>query len=144
MAKTSRSFRCLSLVMLAAFAAAATPAAAASTIVAYVDQPVVVGGQVFSGGEIELVPVTGSGVMAVRIDGRQVATMFLEPSSGGGAPALLFRRDARGLLHLVGVRRQGRPGQPPADAILRVAAVARGLATADMPRHQIQERLARR
>jgi len=147
MRQTTRSLSYLAVAALAALALGGLPAQAAPTIVAYVDQPIVVGNQVFPGGEIEIVPVAGSGVVAVRTNGEQVATMFLQSlgvRNGGGNVSLVFHRDARGLLRLVGLERSGRGGGPAVEQKLRVAAVARGLASIDMPSHEIEQRLARR
>lgn len=147
MRQTIRSLDCLALAALAALILGSLPAQAEPTIVAHVDQPIVVGNQVFPGGEIEIVPVTGSGVVAVRTNGRQVATMFLQSlgvRNPGRDVSLVFHRDAHGLLRLVGLERSDRSGGAPLEQKLRVAAVARGVASLDMPGHEIERRLARR
>ena len=103
-----------------------TPADA-GTIRAYVDGPVVIGGEVFCGGSIELARLGQSALVAIRVNGQQVALAFRD--AVGAAPSdnhahLVLQRDGRGLNHLVGFRVASSDVVP-----LRIAAVSRGLAS---------------
>lgn len=99
------------LVVVGAMMLAATVAASAAdrTYRSYIDAPIVFGNQVFSGGEVTLVPVGNSSQLtAVRIDGRQVALLFSESAVRRSdiariATGLVIRTDQRGFVRLVGL-----------------------------------------
>ncbi len=100
----------------------------AGTAKGYVDGPIVVGDQVFPGGTIEVQPVGRGELLAIRLDGRQIALAFRD--SRGAAPAkgrgsLVLHRDARGLHHIDGLQ-----SAASASCVgLRVAAVSPGVTT---------------
>jgi hypothetical protein len=92
---------------------------------AYVDGPIVIGDQVFAGGTVDLVTLGRGNLVAVRVDGRQVALAFRESGAWTDASHsdLVLRRDSRGMYHLVGLQTANATGRQRLD----VASVARGL-----------------
>jgi hypothetical protein len=115
--------------------------AQAGTIRAYIDGPVVIGGQVFSGGSLELTRIGQSDLVAITLDGQRVALAFRE--TPGAIPSvghthIVLERDARGLHHLVGFRVASSNLVP-----LRVAAVSQGLASVPSAGHARGEGVAR-
>jgi hypothetical protein len=76
---------------------------AAAPIKVFIGGPLVVGDQVFSGGELEIVPLRDGRVLALRLDGRQIALA----SAGGGmmkAQKVVVKVDDAGYWHLTGLR----------------------------------------
>lgn len=75
--------------------------AQAATLKADVPGPVVIGDQVFPGGTLQIVDVGQSGLVAVRLDGRQVALAFRESGTvSRAASRLVLLVDQRGFYHL--------------------------------------------
>ncbi|MDH3284232.1 MAG: hypothetical protein OEQ13_05790 [Acidobacteriota bacterium] len=105
-------------------------AASADTIRATVDGPIVLAEQIFDGGEIQLTTVGNGSLMAVRIDGRQVALVHhqMDGRSDHGDPVLTFERDQHGNFHLIGLRYTGsdRDAARFRFVPLTVATVAKG------------------
>jgi len=122
----------IAMLALGLAAAAAGSAQAAASLGAEITGPVVIGDQLFAGGEVLLRPVGTGSLLQVLIDGRPVASVFRDGSTGR-APAsssrLVLRQDARGLTHLVGVRRGSPASTRLAHQPLHVATVAAGLLT---------------
>lgn len=119
-------------VLALGLAAGAGSSQAAASLGAEIAGPVVIGDQLFSGGEVLLRPVGTGSLVQVLIDGRPVASVFRDGSAGrapGSSSRLVLRQDARGLTHLVGVRRGSPASTRSAHQSLRVAAVASGLLT---------------
>ncbi|GAB4222494.1 MAG: hypothetical protein Kow0062_20170 [Acidobacteriota bacterium] len=120
---------------------AMTSLAGAATYTAHLDGPIVIGDQLFGGGEVRLVDVAaGSPMVAIVIDGRQVAlcerqTRGTRPN--GSRPALVVEYDSRGFQHIVGIEFRMPGSDDPAVAFraLRPVTVARGLAT--VPPHRL-------
>ncbi len=99
----------------------------AGTARGYVDGMIVVGGQVFPGGTIEVQAVGRGELLAIRLDGRQIALAFRDPRGAtlaSGRGSLVLHRDARGLHHIEGLR----SAASSSCVGLRVAAVSRGIA----------------
>jgi len=118
-------------LVLAAALVALAPAAHATAITAHVDGLFVVGNQVFDGGEIVIRSV-GSGLIAVVVNGRQVALLHRQdfgsrPNSS--RPHLVFHIDDQGLPHLAAVRFLTETGASTALITFRVAALTPGLLT---------------
>lgn len=119
-------------VLALGLAAGAGSSQAAASLGAEIAGPVVIGDQLFSGGEVLLRPVGTGSLVQVLIDGRPVASVFRDGSAGrapGSSSRLVLRQDARGLTHLVGVRHGSPASTRSAHQSLRVAAVASGLLT---------------
>lgn len=90
---------------LLAWLLATVPAAVASGhhLATRVAEPVAIGGQIYSGGVLELEQIGPAGhLWGLLIDGRRVAIVFREGSAAGAK--LLLVRDDVGLLQLRGVR----------------------------------------
>lgn len=67
------------------------------------DGPIVLGGQVYPAGLIELEKLGAAGALwAVMLDGRRIAMVFRQ--AAGGTQRLVLHRDLSGLLHLRGIR----------------------------------------
>ncbi len=116
----------------AATLALAMPTALAESYSAHVEGPVVIDGQVFSGGHLELRTVgRGNQLWALLLDGEQVALLFRGTDGwkpAGTRAALVFQVDRRGLAHLAGIEYRGAGGAEPLYRPLRVAAVSPGIA----------------
>ncbi len=111
--------------------------AEASTLRAHVDGPVVIAGQLFSGGEVEVVSVGSGDLIAIRVDGRQVALVYRNQvwkRPDGSDARLAFRVDLQGRRHLVGLSwyDESRTDVAPTARAFQVATVARGVATIDV------------
>jgi hypothetical protein len=113
--------RTFTIVFALALALCAT--AEAGTLRVHVQWPIVVGDQVFPAGTLELISNV-NGLVAVRLDGRQIALAFRESGNAVQLSRVLLRRDERGFNHLVGVR-----GVDTEPVALQMAAVGRGVAT---------------
>lgn len=99
--------------------------ASAATMRAQIDGMIVIGDQVFEGGELQFAPV-GS-FLAIRIDGRQVALVH-RPERGRDAVStiLSFTKDARGFYHLRGIRHVSESAEQTPVEPLRFATIAQG------------------
>lgn len=113
----------VTIICAAALVCSGGAAVAGSTVV-HVDGPVVIGGQLFQGGTIEIKPFSHEGLLAIRLDGRQVALAFREPGTGSGAQLVVLRRDKYGRHYLVGLQ-----CTPSDRRAIQVAAVTPGLET---------------
>ena len=133
------------LIILAGLAAlACSPVAAGNnSLRAHLDEPIVVGDQLFSGGMLELVQTgVGRDLLALRIDGEQVAIVAVQTygnAPAGSRPYLVVEHDQRGFAHVVGMRYALKDSTESrsAERIFRPLAVDRGLAT--VPAHRLQE-----
>jgi hypothetical protein len=125
----------LVLALVLALAALCAPAGLAKDMKAFVEGPIVVGDQLFSGGVLRLVDTgLGNGLVALSIDGEQVALFnktFQGPHVHGAHPYLVIETDERGFRHIVGIeyRLRGSDREATAFRRFRVASVARGVAT---------------
>lgn len=127
--KTTRG--ALGLLMAAVLLLCAAPTAQATAISAQVDGLFVVGDQIYDGGEVVIRSV-GSGLVAVMINGRQVALLHRQDFGARpphSKPYLEFRVDDQGLPHLAAVRFRSERGESTALISLRVAALSPGLLT---------------
>jgi hypothetical protein len=133
--ETMTANRCSILTLgIALIALATNPVLATEkTFDAFLDGPLVIGDQVFSGGSLRLVPVGHSSQLtAVRLDGRQVALLFSESPSrrsdiGRDARTLVLTKDERGLYRIVGLTFD-RDDRGTTLRAFRLASVAQGLA----------------
>jgi hypothetical protein len=121
----------LGLLLAAVLVMSAVPPAHATSISAQVEGLFVVGDQVYDGGEVVIRSV-GSGLVAVMINGRQVALLHRQdfgarPSHS--TPYLEFRVDDQGLPHLAAVRFRSERGASTALISLQVASLSPGLIT---------------
>ncbi len=69
----------------------------------FVDSPLVIGDQLYSGGELAIYKVGSSELLAVELDGRRVALMYrsqVERRPGQERPRFVLQRDERGFYHL--------------------------------------------
>lgn len=120
----------IGLVMVAVVAWA-TPALAGG-IRAQINEPLVIGDQIFLGGEMTLQPVSRGNLLSVMLDGRQVALLFRHDRGSwttDSKPMLVFHRNELGLLHFVGIRFRNVEGTDTRTLTVQIATVARGLAT---------------
>lgn len=127
--KTTRG--AMGLLFAAVLLFSAVPPAHATAISAQVEGLFVVGDQVFDGGEVVIRSV-GSGLVAVLINGRQVALLHRQDFGARpphSRPYLEFRVDDQGLPHLAAVRFRSERGDSTALISLRVASIAPGLLT---------------
>jgi hypothetical protein len=127
--KTTRG--ALGLLFAAVLLISAVPPAHATSISARIDGLFVVGDQVYDGGEVVIRSV-GSGLVAVMIDGRQVALLHRQDFGARpphSRPYLEFQVDDQGLPHLAAVRFRSERGESTALISLRVAALSPGLLT---------------
>ncbi|MCU0222558.1 MAG: hypothetical protein MUF27_00490 [Acidobacteria bacterium] len=127
--KTTRG--AMGLLFAAVLLFSAVPPAHATAISAQVEGLFVVGDQVFDGGEVVIRSV-GSGLVAVLINGRQVALLHRQDFGARpphSRPYLEFRVDDQGLPHLAAVRFRSEQGESTALISLRVAALKPGLVT---------------
>ena len=127
--KTTRG--ALGLLFAAVLLISAVPTVQATSITARVDGLFVVGDQVYDGGEVVIRSV-GSGLVAVLINGRQVALLHRRDFGNRpphSRPYLEFRVDDQGLPHLAAVRFRSEQGESTALISLRVAALSPGLLT---------------
>ena len=127
--KTTRG--ALALLFAAVLLISAVPTAQATSISARVDGLFVVGDQVYDGGEVVIRSV-GSGLVAVMINGRQVALLHRQDFGNRpphSRPYLEFRVDDQGLPHLAAVRFRSEQGGSTALISLRVASLSPGLLT---------------
>ena len=96
------------MIGLALLASAPILAANNNSLQAHVDEPIVIGDQLFSGGTIQLVQTgIGRDLIALRIDGEQVAIVSMHSHGAkpkGSRPYLVLERDQRGFAHVVGLR----------------------------------------
>jgi hypothetical protein len=127
--KTTRG--AMGLLFAAVLLFSAVPHAQATAISAQVEGLFVVGDQVFDGGEVVIRSV-GSGLVAVLINGRQVALLHRQDFGARpphSRPYLEFRVDDQGLPHLAAVRFRSERGDSTALISLQVASIAPGLLT---------------
>ena len=127
--KTTRG--AMGLLFAAVLLFSAVPTTHATAISAQVEGLFVVGDQVFDGGEVVIRSV-GSGLVAVLINGRQVALLHRQDFGARpphSRPYLEFRVDDQGLPHLAAVRFRSERGDSTALISLRVASIAPGLLT---------------
>jgi hypothetical protein len=127
--KTTRG--AMGLLFAAVLLFSAVPPAHATAISAQVEGLFVVGDQVFDGGEVVIRSV-GSGLVAVLINGRQVALLHRQDFGARpphSRPYLEFRVDDQGLPHLAAVRFRSERGDSTALISLQVASIAPGLLT---------------
>jgi hypothetical protein len=123
------------LVACLAFAVAlcvATPSALALSIKARLDHVIVVGDQVYEGGEITLRTVSRGNLMQMSIDGRPVALfvpVFRGVRSEDATPRLVFNRDERGFPHLAYVLYESEHGPTRQVITFRITALSTGLAS---------------
>lgn len=135
------SLRQLVIVIGFAVLACAPVFAANNCLKAHIDDPIVVGDQLFSGGTVELVQSgVGRDLIALRIDGEQVAIVSLHSSGAkprGSRPYLVIEHDQRGFAHIVGLRYALKDCscKRSADSVFRPLAVNRGLATVPAKRN---------
>ncbi len=100
---SARMLAVLALTLVAALALGGTALAGGGHQAVRTDGPIAVGGQVYPAGLLELERTASSRhLWAVTIDGRRVALIFRDPSTGG--PGFVLYRDEAGLLHLPGVQ----------------------------------------
>lgn len=121
----------LPLMMLAVAVALATPALAGG-IRAQINEPLIIGDQVFLGGEMIIQPVSRANLLSVMLDGRQVALLFRHDRGSwttDSKPLLVFHRHEDGMLRFVGIRFRNLEGTDTRTMTVQIAAVARGLAT---------------
>ena len=104
-----------------------TATAQAADIRTDINAPIMVGGHLFDGGRLELAPAAQDNLMAVLIDGQQVALVFrhtVDRLPSDVPASFLLRADLDGNQHLLGVywtdSRSGRTEQ----RLFRIAAVA--------------------
>ncbi|MFN7964186.1 MAG: hypothetical protein U0V87_00655 [Acidobacteriota bacterium] len=130
-----KSHQCSRLILGMVFIAlAATPVLATErTFGAFIDGPLVIGDQVFSGGSLSLVPVGHSSQLtAVRLDGRQVALLFSESPSrrsdiARAAKTLVLTKDEHGLYRIIGLTYE-RDDRGSTLRPFRLSSVAQGVA----------------
>ncbi|MCU0229985.1 MAG: hypothetical protein MUC67_01265 [Acidobacteria bacterium] len=121
----------IGLLIAATLLIAVVPAARATSISAHIDGLFVVGDQLYDGGEV-IVRSVGSGLIAVLINGRQVALLHRQDFGARpphSKPYLEFRVDDQGLPHLAAVRFRSERGQSTALISLQVASTSPGLLT---------------
>ncbi|UCF67261.1 MAG: hypothetical protein JSV80_16025 [Acidobacteriota bacterium] len=134
-------------LVLTALAVTLLPALSfgASSLTAHVGSPIVIGDQLFAGGQIELAPVGRGELLAVRIDGRQVALVYRQSQgrrAAGAAPHFVLDKDDRGYYHLVGLRWATDQDATSKATSFQVAGVARGLSTVPERHFDDSERIA--
>lgn len=107
--------------------------AEAGTLYARLDTPFVIGDQLFAGGELQVRPSGhGAGLVALLVDGRQVALLFTTKSGTtpfGSQHFLVFQKDERGLLYLSGMKSTSVASRRGYSLEMNVAALSAGLAT---------------
>jgi hypothetical protein len=104
---------------------------------------IVIGDQLYKGGDIEMRTHDSFGLVSIHLAGEPVAVMFWNSERAreqSARPGLVLRYDARGYRHLVGVRwtLAGDPDSRvrtsrPVDWALLAAATSPGLATITLP-----------
>lgn len=123
----------LSLAAAAMLVAMVPSPAQAGTLFAHLDAPFVVGDQLFAGGELQLRPVGGGGgLVALLVDGQQVALLFTEKTGSsplGSQKFLVFYKDQRGMLYLSGMKTISPASARGLSIAMNVAALSPGLAT---------------
>jgi hypothetical protein len=139
----NRSTVVLVLAALSVLLLAATAAHAGEYWHGFVDGPLVIGDQLYKGGEIEIRTHYRYDAVSIRIDDEPVAVMFYKgdgPRNRDAEPALVLRYGERGYPHLVSIRWQldGDEGKQtvqrtPLEWDLRVASAIPGLATVPPP-----------
>jgi len=102
------------------------PALASSGVArTFTDGPVVIGSQLYSGGELTIYRVGSGDLLAIEIDGQRIALMFrrqIKSRPGQDDHQLVLHRDDRGFYHLaIRISGESKP--------LQMAAAARGLGT---------------
>jgi len=121
--------RNLGTLLLAAGLLFALPTlTAAESYSAFVDGPVVVGDQLFSGGVVVLEELASPQILAVNIDGARVAMIYrqdFERHADNSRAQIVFQRDERGFFHLASYD-GSRQAQP---LPVRVAVVSQGLSS---------------
>ncbi len=121
----------LGLLIAAVLLISVVPSAHATSISARVEGLFVVGDQIFDGGDVVIRSV-GSGLLAILINGRQVALLHRQDFGARpphSVPYLEFRIDDQGLPHLAAVRFRSERGESTALIALRPAALSPGLLT---------------
>lgn len=118
-------------------------ALADETYTGFVDGVVVIGDQLYKGGDIEMRTHDSFGLVSIHLAGEPVAVMFWNSERAreqSANPGLVLRYDERGYRHLVGVRwtLAGDPDAQvqtsrPVDWKLLVASTSPGLATITPP-----------
>lgn len=101
----------------------------AGGIVVRINEPFVLGTEIYDGGQLAIVPVSAPGYLAVRLDGRQIALLYRHDSGYGtefAQPRLVFWRDRQGLLHLDRIRYSASHGLVTRSVGLVVAAQVAG------------------
>jgi hypothetical protein len=142
---TRSRYAALTLTALVVLLLAAGTAVADERWHGFVDGPIVIGDQLYQGGEIEIRTHFRFDAVSIRLDGEPVAVMF-HNSDGARArdakPALVLRFDERGYRHLVALRWQdGDETSVQRTRVtwdLRVASAIPGLATIEPPSRAIQ------
>jgi hypothetical protein len=136
----NRSNVVLVLAALTALLLAATAAQAGESWHGFVDGPLVIGDQLYKGGEIEIRTHFRYDAVSIRIDDEPVAVMFYKgdgPRNRNAEPALVLRYGERGYPHLVAIRWQiddeKTVQRTPLEWDLRVASSIPGLATVPPP-----------
>jgi hypothetical protein len=121
----------LGLLFAAVLLISVAPPTQATSISAQVDGLFVVGDQVYDGGEV-IIRSVGSGLVAIMINGRQVALLHRQDFGARpphSKPYLEFRVDDQGLPHLAAVRFRSERGNSTALISLQVATITPGLLT---------------
>jgi hypothetical protein len=103
-----------------------------NTFKTFIDGPLVIEDQVFSGGTLDLIKIGNTNqTMAVRLDGRQIAIVYqesvaLKTSIGATRKTLVMTKDQYGFYHLDGVTYQLVGDSRTSFRPLRIATLARG------------------
>jgi len=121
----------LGLLFAAVLLISVAPPTQATSISAQVDGLFVVGDQVYDGGEV-IIRSVGSGLVAIMINGRQVALLHRQDFGARpphSKPYLEFRVVDQGLPHLAAVRFRSERGNSTALISLQVATITPGLLT---------------
>ena len=127
--KKSLLTACLAFAVLVCIA---TPSALALSIKARLDHVIVVGDQVYEGGQITLRTVSRGNLMQMAIDGRPVALfvpVFRGTRADDATPRVVFQRDERGFPHLSHVLYESEHGPGRQVITFRIAALHPGLAS---------------
>ena len=141
MTRQQLSHSAAALLILALLAA--TPVLA-DTFRDRLDSSVVIGGEIFEPGSVQLIPIPSENLHAVVLNSRPVALVFRHAAdrcpARARAAGLLFRSDEEGRLHLVGIRWEEPGTGNYEERLFRVAAVAEGITSVAMLEQELPAR----